>query len=75
MHLVLQSERPKNSVRSETQPLHSPCSPLQSLSSSGRAFLIDVTPGIDKDAGVEEVSPFDLEIRRRIWLVLYIWDW
>ncbi|KAL5114285.1 hypothetical protein ACEQ8H_007805 [Pleosporales sp. CAS-2024a] len=31
--------------------------------------------GIDKDAGIEELSKFDIEIRRRIWTVLYIWDW
>lgn len=31
--------------------------------------------GIDKDAGVEGLSEFDIEIRRRIWALLYIWDW
>jgi hypothetical protein len=31
--------------------------------------------GIDKDAGVEDLSEFDIEIRRRIWTLLYIWDW
>ncbi|KAH7084816.1 hypothetical protein BKA63DRAFT_399617 [Paraphoma chrysanthemicola] len=31
--------------------------------------------GIDKDAGIEGLSEFDIEIRRRIWTLLYIWDW
>ncbi|CAE7194362.1 hypothetical protein PTNB73_08631 [Pyrenophora teres f. teres] len=31
--------------------------------------------GIDKDAGAEDLCEFDLEIRRRIWTLLYIWDW
>lgn len=31
--------------------------------------------GIDKDAGIESLSEFDIEIRRRIWTLLYIWDW
>jgi hypothetical protein len=31
--------------------------------------------GIDKDAGTESLSEFDIEIRRRIWTLLYIWDW
>jgi hypothetical protein len=31
--------------------------------------------GIDKDAGIEDLCEFDLEIRRRIWTLLYIWDW
>ncbi|KAF1937524.1 hypothetical protein EJ02DRAFT_356622 [Clathrospora elynae] len=31
--------------------------------------------GIDKDTGMEGLSEFDLEIRRRIWTLLYIWDW
>ncbi|KNG47942.1 hypothetical protein TW65_05282 [Stemphylium lycopersici] len=31
--------------------------------------------GIDKDAGIEELCEFDIEIRRRIWTLLYIWDW
>ncbi|KAF1921752.1 hypothetical protein BDU57DRAFT_437295 [Ampelomyces quisqualis] len=30
---------------------------------------------IDKDAGLETLSEFDIEIRRRIWIILYIWDW
>ncbi|CBX92036.1 hypothetical protein LEMA_P047420.1 [Plenodomus lingam JN3] len=31
--------------------------------------------GIDKDAGIEGLSEFDIEIRRRVWAILYIWDW
>ncbi|KAF2127446.1 hypothetical protein P153DRAFT_377670 [Dothidotthia symphoricarpi CBS 119687] len=31
--------------------------------------------GIDRDANVEDLSEFDIEIRRRIWTLLYIWDW
>ncbi|KAF7448163.1 Fungal-trans domain containing protein [Pyrenophora tritici-repentis] len=31
--------------------------------------------GIDKDAGAEDLCEFGLEIRRRIWTLLYIWDW
>ncbi|KAH7389641.1 hypothetical protein DE146DRAFT_758943 [Phaeosphaeria sp. MPI-PUGE-AT-0046c] len=31
--------------------------------------------GIDKDAGIEDLSEFEIEIRRRIWTLLYIWDW
>ncbi|KAF2849056.1 hypothetical protein T440DRAFT_490894 [Plenodomus tracheiphilus IPT5] len=31
--------------------------------------------GIDKDADTDELLEFDLEIRRRVWTVLYIWDW
>lgn len=31
--------------------------------------------GIDKDAGIEDFCEFDIEIRRRIWTLLYIWDW
>lgn len=31
--------------------------------------------GIDKDAGIEQLSEFEIEIRRRVWTLLYIWDW
>ncbi|KAJ4294368.1 hypothetical protein N0V90_008058 [Kalmusia sp. IMI 367209] len=31
--------------------------------------------GIDKDTGIEGLAEFDIEIRRRIWTLLYIWDW
>ncbi|CAO2658571.1 Nn.00g062940.m01.CDS01 [Neocucurbitaria sp. VM-36] len=31
--------------------------------------------GIDKDAGIDSLPEFDIEIRRRIWTLLYIWDW
>ncbi|KAF2625222.1 hypothetical protein BU25DRAFT_412673 [Macroventuria anomochaeta] len=31
--------------------------------------------GIDRDANIEGLSEFDIEIRRRIWALLYIWDW
>jgi hypothetical protein len=30
--------------------------------------------GIDKDTGIEDLSEFDVEIRRRMWTVLYTWD-
>ncbi|KAF2108256.1 hypothetical protein BDV96DRAFT_504972 [Lophiotrema nucula] len=31
--------------------------------------------GIDKDTGLEGLAEFDIEIRRRLWTLLYIWDW
>jgi hypothetical protein len=31
--------------------------------------------GIDRDANIDGLSEFDIEIRRRIWALLYIWDW
>lgn len=31
--------------------------------------------GIDKDSGIKGLSEFDIEIRRRIWTLLYVWDW
>ncbi|KAL1655268.1 hypothetical protein SLS61_002154 [Didymella pomorum] len=31
--------------------------------------------GIDRDANIEGLCEFDVEIRRRIWALLYIWDW
>ncbi|KAJ4985214.1 trascription factor [Stagonosporopsis vannaccii] len=31
--------------------------------------------GIDRDANTEGLSEFDIEIRRRLWALLYIWDW
>lgn len=31
--------------------------------------------GIDKDTGTEGLSEFEIEIRRRLWTLLYIWDW
>jgi hypothetical protein len=31
--------------------------------------------GIDKDAGIEDLCEFDIEIRRRVWTLLYNWDW
>ncbi|KAH6300475.1 hypothetical protein HBI39_132970 [Parastagonospora nodorum] len=31
--------------------------------------------GIDRDAGIEELPEFDIEIRRRMWALLYLWDW
>ncbi|KAF2021511.1 hypothetical protein BU24DRAFT_362141 [Aaosphaeria arxii CBS 175.79] len=31
--------------------------------------------GMDKDLGIENLSEFEIEIRRRIWTLLYIWDW
>ncbi|KAF2662121.1 hypothetical protein K491DRAFT_700446 [Lophiostoma macrostomum CBS 122681] len=31
--------------------------------------------GIDKDNSPENLSEFELEIRRRLWTLLYIWDW
>jgi hypothetical protein len=31
--------------------------------------------GIDRDANLEGSSEFDIEIRRRIWVLLYVWDW
>lgn len=31
--------------------------------------------GIDRDANIEGLSEFDIEIRRRLWALLYIWDW
>lgn len=31
--------------------------------------------GIDKDFDHEDLSEFEIEIRRRVWAVLFIWDW
>lgn len=31
--------------------------------------------GIDKGTGTEGLSQFEIEIRKRIWILLYIWDW
>jgi hypothetical protein len=31
--------------------------------------------GIDKDAGIADMSEFEIEIRRRLWVLLYVWDW
>ncbi|KAL6158368.1 hypothetical protein ACJQWK_03872 [Exserohilum turcicum] len=31
--------------------------------------------GIDKDERGDQLCEFDVEIRRRIWTLLYIWDW
>ncbi|KAF1960472.1 hypothetical protein CC80DRAFT_489604 [Byssothecium circinans] len=31
--------------------------------------------GIDKETGSEDISEFDKEIRRRLWALLFIWDW
>ncbi|KAF1830678.1 hypothetical protein BDW02DRAFT_572790 [Decorospora gaudefroyi] len=31
--------------------------------------------GMDKDAGIEVMSEFDIEMRRRLWTLLFVWDW
>ncbi|KAF1928491.1 uncharacterized protein M421DRAFT_420379 [Didymella exigua CBS 183.55] len=31
--------------------------------------------GIDRDANTKGLNEFEIEIRRRIWALLYIWDW
>ncbi|KAF2690949.1 hypothetical protein K458DRAFT_412264 [Lentithecium fluviatile CBS 122367] len=31
--------------------------------------------GIDKDTNAEGLTEFDIEIRRRLWALLFIWDW
>ncbi|KAF2742459.1 hypothetical protein M011DRAFT_267128 [Sporormia fimetaria CBS 119925] len=31
--------------------------------------------GIDRDEGIEYLPDFELEIRRRLWTLLYAWDW
>lgn len=31
--------------------------------------------GIDRDTNIEGLSEFDIEMRRRLWALLYIWDW
>lgn len=31
--------------------------------------------GIDKENSTEALSEFEIEIRRRLWTLLYIWDW
>jgi hypothetical protein len=31
--------------------------------------------GIDKDESVDNLSEFEIEIRRRLWVLLYVWDW
>ncbi|KAF2260095.1 hypothetical protein CC78DRAFT_585199 [Lojkania enalia] len=31
--------------------------------------------GINKNTSLEGLAEFDIELRRRLWLLLYIWDW
>ncbi|KAF2736422.1 hypothetical protein EJ04DRAFT_575383 [Polyplosphaeria fusca] len=31
--------------------------------------------GLDKDTGLDSFSEFEIELRRRLWTLLYIWDW
>ena len=31
--------------------------------------------GIDKEPQAEGLTEFDIEIRRRLWTLLFIWDW
>ncbi|KAF2642460.1 hypothetical protein P280DRAFT_447861 [Massarina eburnea CBS 473.64] len=31
--------------------------------------------GIDKETRCEGLSEFDIEIRRRLWVLLFVWDW
>jgi hypothetical protein len=39
-------------------------------------FVVKLThSGVDKDAGIENLCEFDIEIRRRVWTLLYNWDW
>jgi hypothetical protein len=32
-------------------------------------------PGLDKESAMEDLCEFDVEIGRRLWTLLYIWDW
>jgi hypothetical protein len=37
--------------------------------------LANIFAGIDKDTPSEDLCEFDIEIRRRLWTILFIWDW
>jgi hypothetical protein len=37
--------------------------------------LLNLVIGIDKDTGIEDLTEFDIEIRRRLWALLFVWDW
>ncbi|KAJ4365099.1 hypothetical protein N0V83_008717 [Neocucurbitaria cava] len=48
---------------------------VESWHTLGRTIREAQELGIDKDAGIDSLPEFDIEIRRRIWTLLYIWDW
>ncbi|KAF2185486.1 hypothetical protein K469DRAFT_575932 [Zopfia rhizophila CBS 207.26] len=31
--------------------------------------------GLDKDTGIEKMTEYEIELRRRVWCLLYCWDW
>jgi hypothetical protein len=31
--------------------------------------------GLHRDLGIEGLPNFEVEIRRRLWCLLYVWDW
>ncbi|CAI6337990.1 unnamed protein product [Periconia digitata] len=31
--------------------------------------------GLDKDSGIDDLSEYDIEMRRRMWALLFVWDW
>ena len=41
----------------------------------GRAIREAQELGFDKDTGLDSLTEFEIEIRRRVWALLYIWDW
>lgn len=50
----------------------------QELGNSTRGFLrayANTLIGIDKDLGTEGLTEFEIEIRRRLWTLLFVWDW
>lgn len=41
----------------------------------GRAVREAQELGFGKDTGLDDLTEFEIEIRRRVWTLLYIWDW
>lgn len=60
MHLALPFGKLKNLVRNYVYNIRMPA---------------EHTTGLDKDTGLEGLTEFDIEIRRRLWTLLYVWDW
>ena len=39
------------------------------------AWVADIPAGLHQDSSSQNISEFDREMRRRIWCLLYSWDW
>ncbi|KAF2471761.1 uncharacterized protein BDR25DRAFT_260304 [Lindgomyces ingoldianus] len=48
---------------------------VESWHSLGSAIREAQELGLDRDVGIAGLSEFDIEIRRRLWTLLFIWDW